>query len=72
MNNTTLHSKLRLARLQRGLTIRQVGQLIDAAESLVCMWESGKRNPSADTLRKYVRAGFITPAEAMGVDDSAA
>jgi transcriptional regulator with XRE-family HTH domain len=66
-----LNKRLKQARTTNGLTIRELGRLIDAGETLISAWESGRRNPSADTLRKYVMAGLITAEEALGVDSAA-
>lgn len=64
----TINKKLKQARSDRGLTIKQLGRIIDSGETLISSWENGTRNPSADTLRKYVKAGLLTANEALGID----
>ena len=43
---------LRLLRKKKKLTIRELAQKFDVAESTVSMWENGARNPEMTTLIK--------------------
>ena len=43
---------LRLLRKKKKLTIRELSQHFDVAESTVSMWENGARNPEMATLIK--------------------
>lgn len=63
-----ISTTLKQARNSKGLTLRELGRIIDVGETQISAWEAGRRNPSADTLRKYVQAGLITPVEALGLD----
>lgn len=63
----TIHKIIKEARIKRGLTLRELGKIIDVGETQISAWEAGRRNPSADTLRKYVQADLITPSEALGI-----
>ena len=65
---TTIGEALRDARASRGLTIREVGRLVDAGESQISNWERGVNVPSTDVLRRYVLADLITAEQALGLD----
>lgn len=43
---------LRLLRLSKGLTMKQLGELTDVSESTIGMIETGKRKPSYELLLK--------------------
>jgi transcriptional regulator with XRE-family HTH domain len=47
---------LRQARLQAGLTQRELARRVGRPQSQVARWESGRVEPSLETLRKLVRA----------------
>lgn len=64
----TINQLLRQRRKEKGLTVSELGRIIIASDATITAWECARRNPSADTLRKYVQAGLITPVEALGLD----
>lgn len=47
---------LREARLRAGLTQGELGRRIGRPQSQVARWESGRVEPSLETLRKLIRA----------------
>jgi transcriptional regulator with XRE-family HTH domain len=47
---------LREARLRAGLTQKELGQRIGRPQSQIARWESGRVEPSLETLRKLIRA----------------
>jgi transcriptional regulator with XRE-family HTH domain len=47
---------LREARLRAGLTQRELARRVDRPQSQIARWESGRVEPSLETLRKLIRA----------------
>jgi transcriptional regulator with XRE-family HTH domain len=47
---------IRQARLRAGLTQRELGERIRRPQSQIARWESGRVEPSLETLRRVVRA----------------
>ena len=47
---------LREARRRAGLTQAQLAELIDRPQSQIARWESGRVEPSLETLRSVIRA----------------
>ena len=47
---------LREARRRAGLTQAQLGSLVDRPQSAIARWESGRVEPSLETLRELIRA----------------
>lgn len=47
---------LKIIRKQRGLSQKELGHLIGVAESSICLYESGKRQPDNETLIKLAKA----------------
>lgn len=43
-------------RLRRGLTQKELGQLVGVTESAVALWENGKRKPNYERLLKLSEA----------------
>ena len=43
---------LRPLRKSKGLTMKQLGKMVDVSESMIGLIETGKRNPSYETLLK--------------------
>lgn len=44
-------SKLREERIKHGYTLKQIGSMIGVSEASVSLYETGKREPSNDTLK---------------------
>jgi transcriptional regulator with XRE-family HTH domain len=47
---------LREARRRAGLTQAQLGSLVERPQSAIARWESGRVEPSLETLRELIRA----------------
>ena len=47
-----LGDRIKKMRKEKGLTLKQLGQLLNLGESTMSMYESGNRNPDYDTLSK--------------------
>lgn len=57
---SVLGDRLREMRKKRGLTQREVAEPIGIAVSTLGMYESGKREPDVDTLKKLARFFNVT------------
>lgn len=60
---------LKQARDRACMSARDVARLIDADTPQVYAWEAGRIRPSIETLRKYVAAGLLDPAEIFGTEE---
>lgn len=61
-------NRIREIRKQRGLTMKQLGKIVDLAESTISQYETGKRQPDNETLLKLseyfgVTVGYLLGAE---------
>lgn len=64
-------SKLKKRRLELGLTLEQVGQIVGVGKSTVRKWETGFiENMKRDKIALLAKALQTTPLFIMGVDDS--
>ena len=50
---------VRLARLERGLSQRELARLAATSQAAIAAYESGKRSPSLDTLARIIRAAGL-------------
>ena len=60
----------RIAELRKkyGLSQRELGELIGAAQNTVCNWENGKRDPDTETLNKIAKAFNVSTDYLLGFD----
>ena len=61
-------NRIRELRKQTGLTMKQLGEVVDLAESTISQYETGKRQPDNETLLRLgeyfgVTVGYILGAE---------
>jgi transcriptional regulator with XRE-family HTH domain len=62
---------LREARRRAGLTQAQLGSLVGRPQSAIARWESGRVEPSLETLRELIRAcGLELAFSIYNYDDS--
>jgi len=61
----TIGNQMRAARKRAGLTVRQIGYEVNAGESQISTWETGKVDPKADARAAYVKAGYMTAEQAL-------
>ncbi|KAA9239973.1 helix-turn-helix domain-containing protein [Aerococcus tenax] len=52
MSNQSLGNRLRVLRKEKGLTMVQLGKIIDAPQSAISQWENGINQPNRDRLKK--------------------
>lgn len=67
-----MKNRIRELRKERGLTMKQLGNIIGAAESTMSQYETGKRQPGNETLLKLgeffdVSVGYLLYAEEKSV-----
>lgn len=64
-----LGSKIKKLRKENGLTLKQLGELLNLGESTMSMYESGNRNPDYDTLTKLAKIFNCTTDYLLGRTD---
>lgn len=57
----TVGENIRRIRKERGLTQKQLGELVDASEAYIRAYESGRRNPKPSSLEKIANALAVNP-----------
>ena len=57
----TVGENIRRIRQERGLTQRQLGELVGASEAYIRAYESGRRNPKPSSLEKMADALSVNP-----------
>lgn len=55
--------KIRDYRLRKGLTMKELGQIVGVTESAVGMWENGRRKPNYEYLLRISEALDCTVAD---------
>ena len=62
--------KLKEIRRKRGLTLKQVAEKVEAAESTICLYERGKRSPNLEMAMKLASALGVTVDELIGKEEA--
>lgn len=57
----TVGENIRRIRQERGLTQKQLGELVGASEAYIRAYESGRRNPKPSSLEKIANALAVNP-----------
>ena len=57
----TIGENIRRIRQERGLTQRQLGEMVGASEAYIRAYESGRRNPKPSSLEKIADALSVNP-----------
>jgi len=60
--------KIRAARKQAGKSQKELGKTLGVSEALICQYETGKRIPKMETIKKIADGIGITPFELVGVE----
>lgn len=63
-------SKLREERIKHGYTLKQIGSMIGVSEASVSLYETGKREPSNDTLKFLADLYGVTVDYLLGREES--
>jgi transcriptional regulator with XRE-family HTH domain len=50
---------IRIARLEKGLSQRELARLAATSQAAIAAYESGKRSPTLDTLARIIRAAGL-------------
>lgn len=60
-------SRIKKFRIERGLTQKQLAEIIGVSGSCVSNWEQGLNRPDADILAALCRALNVSPSELLAV-----
>ncbi|WEA13300.1 helix-turn-helix domain-containing protein [Lactococcus garvieae] len=61
-----LKTRLKLARLKKGLTQKQVAEKLEISQAMYQKWEQGLRNPKQDTIKRLAIALEVSPEYLSG------
>lgn len=64
----TLGESIRNARVAKGLTQKQLAELIGSKNNSVSNWEHGTHKPDIDTLERLCKVLDISPVELLGAE----
>lgn len=65
MSDKSLGNRLKTLRKEKGLTMVQLGEIIDAPQSAISQWESGINRPNINRLKKLANLYGITVEELL-------
>lgn len=65
-----MRGNMKAERIRNGLTIEQVGKLIDVHPNAISRWENGKAEPSASNLIALSNLYKCTPEYLLDMTDS--
>jgi len=63
-----VQNRIREIRKALGLTMKELGERVDAAESTISQYETGKRQPDNETLLKLGEALDVSVGYLLGVE----
>lgn len=66
MDKKAIGQKIKEIRLNRGMTLKEFGNLFDAAESIVLRWENGTSLPSRTRFKKLADLTGVLVSEFIG------
>ena len=64
-----MNNRIREIRRQRGITMKQLGVVVDLAESTISQYETGKREPDNETLLKISEYFGVTVGYLLGAEE---
>ena len=62
-------SRLKGARVQKGLTQEELGDLVGVGKSAICCYEKETRNPSLETIIEFMSILGVTADYLLGTDE---
>lgn len=65
---TSFHENLKLARERKGMSQKEVSEIIGVAKSTFSLYESGNREPNIPTIKKIADALDTSPNELLGIE----
>lgn len=66
----TTGERIKAARINAGLTQRELAERLNVSFVNISQWENGVRNPKIETLQKIAEALGVEPWQLMGYDGS--
>ena len=64
-------NRIRELRKRRGITMKQLGEVVDLAESTISQYETGKRQPDNETLLRLSEYFGVTVGYLLGAEENA-
>lgn len=61
--------KIKSLRIEKGLTQKELGDLIDQSQSAVYYWEANKQEPTISALKKLCAFFGVTADYLIGLED---
>ena len=61
--------RLKELRLEKGLTQKELAQVIQCDQSMIARWEKGEREPTESVIRKTARFFEVTADYLIGLED---
>lgn len=61
--------KIKSLRIEKGLTQKELGDLIDQSQSAVYYWEANKQEPTISALKKLCAFFEVTADYLIGLED---
>ena len=65
-----MKDRIREARKKKGITQKQLAEIVGVRNSSVCNWEKGLNRPDPDTIELICGALDVTPAYILGMDET--
>ena len=69
MENNCFGKRLRILRLERNLTQKQLANEIGNTQSAIVYWESNKQEPTISTLKKLCRFFNVSADYLIGLEE---
>lgn len=61
---------LKKLRIEKGVTQKQLGNVLNVSQNAIYNWETGKREPNLDMLEKIAAYFGVTVDDLIGINDS--
>ena len=68
-NSTMFDIRLKELRLEKGLTQKELAQVIQCDQSMIARWEKGECEPTESIIRKTARSFEVTADYLIGLED---
>ena len=65
-----MNNRIRELRKKKGITMKQLGEVVDLAESTISQYETGKREPDNETLLKISEYFEVTVGYLIGAEEA--
>lgn len=63
------NENLKIARERKGLSQKEISEIVGVAKSTYSLYESGNREPNVQTIKKIADVLNVTADELLGIDD---